>query len=386
MVAARVRARAALASHVEAAGRRDVRVALVTPEDEPLLLFGEAARDTIRKLLDEHEIALHTGYSPLEFEDGELGLLPARSIEADSVIALPSLSGQRIDGVPQTRDGFVPVDRHGRVDGLPDVYAAGDITRFPVKQGGLAAQQADAAAEAIAAAAGAAIDPQPFRPILRGLLLTGDAPRYLRRDVAAGEAGTTSVDALWWPPAKLVGRRLAPFLARLAGSAYEEPPAAPGSVVVERELGAEDLARAERRPFVGRRERHRRQGDDGRAPDRRAGGHPRRGGRAHDHARRRLRARRGLRPLIRIVTSRDLLRAFAGRIHSSEARVREWMTAEPISVSRDAPLAAAAAADERACVPPPARRRRRACGRTRGHARRVPLADRQARAHIGLGF
>ena len=63
------------------------------------------------------------------------------------MIALPSLSGQRIDGVPQTRDGFVPVDRHGRVDGLPDVYAAGDITRFPVKQGGLAAQQADAAAE-----------------------------------------------------------------------------------------------------------------------------------------------------------------------------------------------------------------------------------------------
>ena len=79
--------------------------------------------------------------------------------------------------------------------------------------------------------------------------------------------------------------------------------------------------------------------------------------------------------LIGIVTSRDLLRAFAGRIHSSEARVREWMTAEPISVSRDAPLAAAAAADERACVPPPARRRR-ACGRTRGHAQRGPRARR----------
>ena len=35
--------------------------------------------------------------------------------------------------------------------------------------------------------------------------------------------------------------------------------------------------------------------------------------------------------LIGIVTSRDLLRAFASRVHPSEARVREWMTAEPVT-------------------------------------------------------
>ena len=37
--------------------------------------------------------------------------------------------------------------------------------------------------------------------------------------------------------------------------------------------------------------------------------------------------------LIGIVTERDLTRAVAGRVHSSEARVREWMTAEPQVVS-----------------------------------------------------
>jgi CBS domain-containing protein len=37
--------------------------------------------------------------------------------------------------------------------------------------------------------------------------------------------------------------------------------------------------------------------------------------------------------LIGIVTERDLLRAMAGRVHPSDARVREWMTAEPIVVS-----------------------------------------------------
>lgn len=40
--------------------------------------------------------------------------------------------------------------------------------------------------------------------------------------------------------------------------------------------------------------------------------------------------------LIGIVTERDLTRAVAGRVHTSEARVREWMTADPITLSRDA--------------------------------------------------
>ena len=39
--------------------------------------------------------------------------------------------------------------------------------------------------------------------------------------------------------------------------------------------------------------------------------------------------------LIGILTERDLMRATAGRTHSSEARVREWMTAEPVTASED---------------------------------------------------
>ena len=40
--------------------------------------------------------------------------------------------------------------------------------------------------------------------------------------------------------------------------------------------------------------------------------------------------------LIGIVTERDLTRAVAGRVHTSEARVREWMTADPVTLSKDA--------------------------------------------------
>ena len=130
---------------------------------------------------------------------------------------MPLIRGPGLEGVPaETEFGFVPVDRHGRVDGLDGVYAAGDATNFPVKQGGLAAQQADAVAEHVAARHGARLEPSPFRPVLRGLLFAGGAERYLRAP-ERGEAAA-AVRPLWWPPTKIAGRYLAPYL-------YEREPA-----------------------------------------------------------------------------------------------------------------------------------------------------------------
>ena len=45
--------------------------------------------------------------------------------------------------------------------------------------------------------------------------------------------------------------------------------------------------------------------------------------------------RQGLRHLIGILTERDLLKAMAARVHSSEARVQQWMTVEPVTASAD---------------------------------------------------
>jgi sulfide:quinone oxidoreductase len=130
------------------------------------------------------------------------------------VVALPRLLGPRLRGVPADPEGFLPVDRHCRVRGVDHVYAAGDATASTPKQGGLAAQQADAAAEALAAWAGAPIRPRPFEPVLRGMLLTGDEPAYLRADTR-GDRRRSLVGAgpMWWPPAKIAGRHLAPYLA-----------------------------------------------------------------------------------------------------------------------------------------------------------------------------
>jgi CBS domain-containing protein len=46
--------------------------------------------------------------------------------------------------------------------------------------------------------------------------------------------------------------------------------------------------------------------------------------------------------MIGIVTERDMLKAMAGRVHTSEARVREWMTSDPITATPDTPTDEAA--------------------------------------------
>jgi sulfide:quinone oxidoreductase len=161
---------------------------------------------------------------------------------------MPRLQAPTITGVPTDGQGFIPTDEHGRVRGLDGVFAAGDITTFPVKQGGLAAQQADAAAETIAASAGADIEPEPFRPVLRGLILTGDRPVFARAELDhPGAQALIGSEPLWWPPGKIVGRYLAPFLAAHAG-AILEPPTRSAGVPVEADLSSLLDAKYEKLP------------------------------------------------------------------------------------------------------------------------------------------
>jgi sulfide:quinone oxidoreductase len=209
------------ATRLDEQGVDGVEIVIVTPESRALGVFGAAASEAIERHLSERGIVVHTGRHPLDAKAGVLRLAPEGRVGFDRLVALPRLRGWPIEGIPQDRNGFVATDGHGQVEGVDDIYAAGDIASFPVKQGGLAAQQADAVAEAIAHRAGAAVAPRPFKPVLRGLVLTGGPPAYLRVEPAggAGETSTYGLDPLWWPPGKIVGRYLAPFLAEQIGLA-----------------------------------------------------------------------------------------------------------------------------------------------------------------------
>jgi sulfide:quinone oxidoreductase len=217
-----------LASH----GRNPVALALVTSESEPLGVFGRRASQSVRALLDERGIELYTDTYAKAFDDGRLLVHPGNPVAADRVVALPRLEGPRIAGLPCDADGFIPVDRHGRVSGTESVWAAGDATTFAVKQGGLATQQADVVAAAIAARAGADVATTEFDPVLRGVLLTGATPVFMRSELRPGKGDTSEVESepLWWPPGKVAGMHLSHYLARLAAA---DPPREPFGLRVE---------------------------------------------------------------------------------------------------------------------------------------------------------
>jgi sulfide:quinone oxidoreductase len=193
----------------------DVSITVATPEDAPLAIFGLGASHAVGRLLDDAGIdTISNAYVEVP-QSRELVVYPgARRLEFDRIVALPELMGPSIRGLPVGEHGFIPVTPYGQVRGLSAVYAAGDATDFPIKHGGIAAQQADTAAASIAALAGAPVVAEPFHPIIRGVLLTGDKPRYLTAHIVGGHGFSSEISdqPTWSPPTKIAARHLAPYL------------------------------------------------------------------------------------------------------------------------------------------------------------------------------
>lgn len=216
---------------------RDVELTIVTPEEAPLAVFGPTASAGVQRVLDNAGIHIETSVHAEVPGQHTVVLHPdGRELRYDRVVALPAVQPIPIDGLPVDAAGFTPTGADGRVRGLDDVYAAGDGTSFPVKQGGLACQQADAAAASISRQAGAPVPPQPFKPVLRGELLTGSRSLFLRGDISgtSGDRSESSGHTLWWPPVKVAGDHLAPYLAAREGPASTEQ-----ALPHKRDLGTE---------------------------------------------------------------------------------------------------------------------------------------------------
>lgn len=198
-----------------------IQSTVVTPEREPLALLGPEASAVVRRLLDEHDVRFVGGAVASRVErDGSIVLTDGDMIYADRVVALPELRGRRFTGVPVGRSGFVPVDACGRVEGLEDVYAAGDLTTCPIKQGGLAAQQADVVVQTIAGSLGIPVKQVRSSQVLSTRMLAGERAVLLRTefDWAGQPEGATLVradDGHTAKAAKVLGRYLVPYLETL---------------------------------------------------------------------------------------------------------------------------------------------------------------------------
>lgn len=193
----------------------ELPITIVTPEDAPLSIFGRRASEGVAELLAQAKIDLiANAYAEIP-EQGKIEINPGdRHLRVSRVVALPELFGPSVHGFPLSHDGFIRVDNHGQVPDCGPLFAAGDATDFAVKQGGVSSQQADAVAESIAALAGAPIEPKPFHPVLRGMLMTYDSPRYMSAQITGGHGFSSefSSEPLWQPVSKIAAKYLAPYL------------------------------------------------------------------------------------------------------------------------------------------------------------------------------
>ena len=194
----------------------ELSITIATPEEKPLAVFGLGASEAVGKLLAANGIETITSAYCEVHEPGRVTINPgSRQLQADRIVAMPELHGPSVPGIPGgPAGGFIPVDIHCKVRGVESVYAAGDATDFAIKHGGIAAQQADVAAQAIAASAGLTPEPAPFHPVIHAILLTGGKPLYLSSDVTGGHgASSESGDSPTWSPStKIAARYLAPYL------------------------------------------------------------------------------------------------------------------------------------------------------------------------------
>src|ERR1035441_2920392 len=173
----------------------EVDITIVTPEDSPLAIFGSLASSAIGDRLTKAKIkTITSAYAEIP-RTGEIVINPGdRYLKVDRVVALPELYGPSVRGVPLSEHGFLRVDSHCKLVDMEGIYAAGDATEFAIKHGGVSSQQADAAAESIAALAGAPLTPQQFHPVIRGMLLTGDTPLYLTARITGGQGFSSEID------------------------------------------------------------------------------------------------------------------------------------------------------------------------------------------------
>ena len=193
----------------------ELQTTIVTPEDSPLAIFGSSASSAVAELLASARVeVISSAYAEVP-SSREVVISPGdRHLDVERVIALPELYGPPVRGIPLGEHGFIRVDAHCRVPIVERIYAAGDATDFPIKHGGIGAQQADVVAQSIAALAGASLTPEPFNPVVHGMLLTNDEPRYLTAHITGGHGFSSEITDTpsWSPASKIVAKYLAPYL------------------------------------------------------------------------------------------------------------------------------------------------------------------------------
>lgn len=197
----------------------EVDFTLATPEEGPLAVFGKNVGDAISERLEAAGFSVYCGAEAVVPAAQRLVLQPqAVELHPGRMIAMPRIEGPAIRGLSTGGHGFVPIDQFCCV---PDtdgrIYAAGDAADYPIKHGGLGAQMADTAANAITRLSRGEVAQAPFHPVIRGKVLGGDQPLYISAHLVGGKGFESQIhhEPPWPEDEKVVAEELGPYLAGL---------------------------------------------------------------------------------------------------------------------------------------------------------------------------
>lgn len=203
-------------------------IAVVTADPRPLDAFGGDVSEAVTRLLTEAGIILYTGSHVRVRGPRRLRLEPSGiELETDRIVTLPTIAGPNVRGLTGGADDrFIEVDEYCRARHTGGrIFAAGDATDLRIKQGGLAASQADTAAAGIAHLAGACPPPAPFRAVMQGVLLTGGKPLYLTAYLIAESGVHAEIhdQPPWGSTEAIVAEELTTYLATVQPTPTPSP-------------------------------------------------------------------------------------------------------------------------------------------------------------------
>jgi sulfide:quinone oxidoreductase len=171
-------------------GRRPgFQIVFFSPAARPGARLGERAVDGLLAEMKGRGIATKLGRKILRFEPRKV-VTESDEIEADLILFMPGLTGPdwlAESGLPLSAGGMVKADAMCRVEGMPNVWVAGDAGSFPgpdwmPKQAHQADLQAIAVAANIAAIEAGLAPSYRFKPELVCIVDTLDAGMLVFRN------------------------------------------------------------------------------------------------------------------------------------------------------------------------------------------------------------
>ena len=200
-----------------AARRPDASVAVATPEPRPAAVFGAVASHEVSRRLAEAGVDVHTGVAA-RVRRGRRAVARRGRLARRRPRGRPApAGGPGSPGCPPTRTGSCPSTATAHVDGTPASGPPATRPRARSSRAGSPRSRPTSPRARSRPSWAATSRPMPYEPALRGVLLTGGAPRFLRRSSLSSVPSAASARPLWSAPGKVADGRVARYLAAHEG-------------------------------------------------------------------------------------------------------------------------------------------------------------------------